>query len=313
MKSLIVSLFVLLCVVPHVFADAPEGFSAAKAVAKRHIFFDEFALEQGDLYCGCRWDWVGRSGGRIDADSCGYETRAQQVRAERIEWEHIVPAWVFGHQRQCWQSGGRRNCTAQDPVFRAMEADLFNLYPAVGEVNGDRSNYQYAMVRGVSPQYGACPSKVDFKGRAAEPRDEVKGLVARVHFYMYDRYGLSMSRQQQQLLMAWDRQYPVSEWDREWSDRTARVMGHENPFVTGAAVWTRGYRPSRSGLASAAREVGQPAAFRSGVIIGNRNSRVYHLPDGCPSYDRVAERNQVHFESEEQAQRAGFSKAGNCR
>jgi deoxyribonuclease-1 len=63
MKSLIVSLFVLLCVVPHVFADAPEGFSAAKAVAKRHIFFDEFALEQGDLYCGCRWDWVGRSGG----------------------------------------------------------------------------------------------------------------------------------------------------------------------------------------------------------------------------------------------------------
>jgi deoxyribonuclease-1 len=49
------------------------------------------------------------------------------------------------------------------------------------------------------------------------------------------------------------------------------------------------------------------------VIIGNRNSRVYHLPDGCPSYDRVAERNQVHFESEEQAQRAGFSKAGNCR
>tara|TARA_R100000935_G_scaffold57921_1_gene93186 strand:- start:62 stop:676 length:615 start_codon:yes stop_codon:yes gene_type:complete len=151
----------------------------------------------------------------------------------QIEWEHIVPAWTLGHQRQCWQSGGRRHCIADDPVFRAMEADLFNLYPAVGEVNADRSNFQFGMVRGVSLQYGTCTTKVDFKGRAAEPRDQVKGLVARVSFYMHDRYGLNMSRQQQQLLMAWDRQYLVSEWEKSWSNRTATAMGHPNPFVNG--------------------------------------------------------------------------------
>lgn len=102
----------------------------------------------GDLYCGCKWTWVGKSGGRIDAASCGYQTRKQQNRAERTEWEHIVPAHTFGNQRQCWKNGGREHCVDNDPVFRAMEADLFNLYPAVGEVNGDRSNFNYGMVTG---------------------------------------------------------------------------------------------------------------------------------------------------------------------
>jgi deoxyribonuclease-1 len=287
-------------------------------MAKQHIFFDQPSGVQGELYCGCRWEWVGRSGGIIDAKSCGYETRAQQIRAERVEWEHIVPAWTLGHQRQCWQNGGRKNCIADDPVFRAMEADLFNIYPSVGEVNADRSNFQYGMVIGVSPQYGACPTKVDFKGRTAEPRDEVKGLVARVSFYMYDRYGLNMSRQQQQLLMAWDRQYPVSAWEKEWNNRTAKVMGYPNPFVTGQRSWSLGHTPSREAIVTpipAASRASVPAASTSlnGMIIGNRNSKLYHLPQDCPSYSRVSARNRVPFKSEPEAASAGYRKAGNCR
>ncbi len=229
-------------------ADAPSTFTTAKVIAKQQIFFDKASSAQGELYCGCKWEWAGKSGGTIDPASCGYETRAQQNRADRIEWEHIVPAWVIGHQRQCWQNGGRKNCVADDPVFRAMEADLFNLYPSVGEVNGDRSNFQFGIVTGIALQYGACPTRVDFKGRTAEPRDDVKGLVARTTFYMYDRYGLSMSRQQQQLLMAWDRQYPVSAWEQEWNSRTAKIMGHQNPFITGDRSWSLGQKPSREGL-----------------------------------------------------------------
>jgi endonuclease YncB( thermonuclease family) len=49
----------------------------------------------------------------------------------------------------------------------------------------------------------------------------------------------------------------------------------------------------------------------SGVIIGNRNSRVYHRPD-CPDYMKVSERNRVYFRSIEEAERAGYRVAGNC-
>ncbi|PWG67537.1 deoxyribonuclease I, partial [Enterobacter mori] len=82
------------------------------------------------------------------------------------------------------------------------------------------------MVAGNAGQYGQCTTKVDFVQRAAEPRDEVKGLVARTTFYMYDRYKLSMSRQQQQLLMAGDKQHPVSAWEKERDRRIAAIMGH---------------------------------------------------------------------------------------
>ena len=159
-----------------------------------------------------------------------------------------------------------------------MESDLFNLYPSVGEVNGDRSNFQYGTVTGVAPQYGACTTRVDFKDRTAEPRDDVKGLVARSTFYMYDRYGLSMSRQQQQLLMAWDRHYPVSACEREWNSRTAKIMGHQNPFITGDRSWSLGHKPSREGLVSPVRvrptAAAPDKASNKGMIIGNRNSNL---------------------------------------
>ncbi|WP_449433107.1 endonuclease [Pseudomonas putida] len=321
MKKLLYILTLLFAVTPPAFSSPPSTFTEAKVVAKQKVYLDQANSAMGDLYCGCKWTWVGKSGGRIDAASCGYQTRKQQNRAERTEWEHIVPAWTFGNQRQCWKNGGREHCVDDDPVFRAMEADLFNLYPAVGEVNGDRSNFNYGMAAGVPQQYGQCTTKIDFAQRAAEPRDEVKGLVARTTFYMFDRYKLNMSRQQQQLLMAWDKQHPVTPWERERDRRIAAIMGHANPFVTGECRWTADYKPVGNGIvqavpAKAEKPIAKPSlasAAPVGAILGNRNSHVYHLATGCPGYSQVASKNQVTFGTEGEAQAAGYRKAGNCR
>lgn len=65
----------------------------------------------------------------------------------------------------------------------------------------------------------------------------------------------------------------------------------------------------RNGPGPAAAPLGllsTPAA-----IIGNRNSKVYHLAS-CPDFGRVAEQNRVPFASEEAAKAAGYRKAGNC-
>ncbi|MEW9862252.1 endonuclease [Pseudomonas putida] len=321
MKSLLYAVTLLFSFTLPALANPPATFTEAKVVAKQKVYLDQASSAMGDLYCGCKWTWVGKSGGRIDAASCGYQTRKQQNRAERTEWEHIVPAHTFGNQRQCWKNGGREHCVDNDPVFRAMEADLFNLYPAVGEVNGDRSNFNYGMVTGNAGEYGQCTTKVDFVQRTAEPRDEVKGLVARTTFYMFDRYKLNMSRQQQQLLMAWDKQHPVSAWEKERDRRIAAIMGHANPFVSGERKWTAGYKPVGSGVVEAvpvkaAKPEAKPSlasAGSVGAVVGNRNSHVYHLSVGCPGYNQVAAKNQVTFANEGEAQAAGYRKAGNCR
>jgi competence protein ComEC len=49
----------------------------------------------------------------------------------------------------------------------------------------------------------------------------------------------------------------------------------------------------------------------SGSIIGNKNSKKYHLPN-CPSYNQTSEKNRVYFKSAEEAEAAGFTRAGNC-
>lgn len=298
--------------------SAPNGFGAAKVEMRESVYHDQNQSGVlGTLYCGCDWSWVGRSGGRVDHASCGYEPRAQENRADRTEWEHIVPASHFGRARQCWQDGGRKNCKRTDPVFSAMEADMHNLTLTIGEVNADRSNFQFGVIPGEAREHGACDLEVDFKGRVFEPREEVRGLVARVAFYIHDRYDVRMAESQQRLFLAWDRQYPVSEWERERDRRIAARMGHHNRFVTGERVWTLGHKNSGEGVVSKipirhpAREVANEPD--GGVIRGNGNSNIYHLPTGCPSYNRMADHNIVPFDSEAAAQAAGYRKAGNCR
>ncbi|MCQ4242977.1 endonuclease [Stutzerimonas stutzeri] len=220
MRPLIL-LFLLLLPFASVQADAPRTFREAKKIA-----WTIYAERPVDFYCGCTF-----KGNRIDLDSCGYVPRKQPKRAARVEWEHIVPAWVIGHQRQCWQQGGRKQCTAKDPVFSKAEADLHNLVPVVGEVNGDRSNYGFGMLSEKPSQYGACPFVVNFKQRTAMPPEYSRGAIARTYLYMAERYNLRLSRQDQRLYDIWNRQYPVSEWER-WRNRSiACIQGNANLHV----------------------------------------------------------------------------------
>lgn len=315
MRKTWVLLVSLLLVVSTASADI-DNFRTAKQKLKEEVYFDQARGSEGTFYCGCDWRWVGESGGRVNRASCGYETRAQENRAERTEWEHVVPAWVMGHQRQCWQEGGRRNCRSSDPVFRVMEADPHNLVPTVGEANADRSNFRFGMIPGEPRVYGQCDFEVDFKERVVEPRPEVRGRIARTYFYIHDRYNLRMSRQQQQLMMAWHKEYPVTAWERERDARIARMVGHNNPFVTGEKSWRLGHKNSGAGLKGIAGGMQTKAGVEpegSIIIRGNRNSKIYHLPVGCPSYDRISSHNIVKFVTEAEARAAGYRKAGNCR
>ncbi len=216
----ILSLLLTLALATNAWAAAPRTFAEAKKVA--------WTLYAGnpEFYCGCRF-----SGNKVDLKSCGYVPRKNALRAARIEWEHIVPAWVIGHQRRCWQKGGRSNCSRNDEIYRRAEADLHNLVPSIGELNGDRSNYSFAWLPQKPGQYGACPMVVDFKARKAMPRQQVRGMIARTYFYMAERYELRLSKQDRQLFTAWSRTYPPKPWEQARNQRVACVMGHGNRYV----------------------------------------------------------------------------------
>lgn len=214
-------------------AQKINNFTQAKAAA---VKVNQDA--PGSFYCGCKIEWQGKKG-IPDLESCGYQPRKNLNRASRIEWEHVVPAWQFGHQMQCWQDGGRKNC-AKIPQYVKIETDLHNLQPAVGEVNGDRNNFMYSQWRGGEGQYGQCQMKVDFKNKQAEPPARARGAIARTYFYMRDQYNIRLSKQQTQLFDVWNRQYPVTKWECLRDQRIANMQGNHNSYVQQACEDLKG-------------------------------------------------------------------------
>jgi deoxyribonuclease I len=208
-------------------AGEPQTFVEAKK-ALQQIY--KAHPDQPSFYCGCDIRYQGK---KMSPDwaSCGYQPRKQATRASRIEWEHIVPAWEFGHQHQCWQAGGRKNCVATDKVFALMEGDMHNLVPAVGEVNGDRANFRYSDWGAQADQYGHCSMVVDFAGKRVQPPVRSRGAIARTYLYMARQYKLRIAEQQLKLFTAWDRRYPVTPWECQRDALIAQAQGNHNPFV----------------------------------------------------------------------------------
>ncbi|RJE76095.1 endonuclease I [Pseudoalteromonas sp. MSK9-3] len=176
--------------------------------AKRYLT-KTITKDQRTLYCGCK---IIKTGKKLspDARSCGYVprrpvTHAGKInsRTTRIEWEHIVSAWEFGHQLQCWQHGGRKNCRKTSSLFRKMEADIRNLAPAIGEINGDRSNYRFGPLPHTPLQHGQCQVRINFKKRIIHPPKSARKDIAQAYFYMRDTYQLKISAKQTKLFNYW--------------------------------------------------------------------------------------------------------------
>jgi endonuclease YncB( thermonuclease family)/methylphosphotriester-DNA--protein-cysteine methyltransferase len=82
--------------------------------------------------------------------------------------------------------------------------------------------------------------------------------------------------------------------------RAAKLGLWQDPDPTPPGDWRAGVKTKRWG-----------APPPAGTIIGNQNSKKYHRPD-CAGYRDMAEKNRVFFKTVEEAEAAGYKRAGNC-
>jgi deoxyribonuclease I len=227
--------FIVLLLVILVSSYAAD-FSKSKKILLKQIYPDH----QITFYCGNPYE-ITRVGGKekslIIEDDKFYSPRKpftksgkENERAKRIEWEHVMPAENFGRHLSCWKEGGRKACK-KDPIFNEMEGDMHNLVPAIGEVNGDRSNYRYGADIPKVGQYGQCRFEVDFKAKRAYPREDIRGDIARIYFYMSDKYNINLSKQERRMMEVWDKQDPIDEWERIKNKRVEKLQGNANPYI----------------------------------------------------------------------------------
>ncbi|MFA6411048.1 MAG: endonuclease [Syntrophales bacterium] len=215
-----------------------ESFNKSKKLLERVVYKE--SEHRIDIYCGCQYD----EKKEVNFASCGYKPQKDYKRAHRIEWEHVVPAEAFGQSFSEWREGhpdcvdnkgksfkGRKCAEKVNQTYRLMQADMYNLYPAIGEVNRLRSNYSMAMIPGSNYRFWECRTKIE--DRKIEPRPEVRGEVARTYMYMdraYPGRGI-ISGKNEKLFQAWDKADPVDKWECERASRIAEIQGNINLIV----------------------------------------------------------------------------------
>jgi deoxyribonuclease I len=211
-----------------------KNFQAAKKVITRI-----YSSHPRTFYCGCRY-----SDKKIDPGSCGFISRKKSQISKRIEWEHIVPAHAFGQNYKEWRIGhllcktksgnnykGRRCVAKIHTDFKRMEADLYNLVPAIGEVNRARSNYSMNLIAGEERRFGTCD--IEIQNKRVEPAENIRGDIARIYLYMdwaYSGRGI-ISQKNRKLFQAWHFADPVDTWECERAMMISKVQGNKNPFV----------------------------------------------------------------------------------
>ena len=187
--SLCVSAVLLIILLP--VPALSDGWKDAKNIADDVIYQGK----DRTFYCGCIYASHGDTDGSGDVDHqvCGYQgPDTHSHRADRVEWEHVVPASLMpAKQFDCWVNGSRSKCEDEDPRAQAMFFDLHNLAPSVGQVNALRSNDRYSDLPDDTSDFGAC--LVEDTINAFEPPDCLKGDVARIWLYMNLRHGVEIS------------------------------------------------------------------------------------------------------------------------
>ncbi len=223
---------ILLLLTPSVLAENQTITSFSKANIL--LLSKVYPNHRLTLYCGATFD----SKKNITPPD-GFASVKHVKRSKRVEWEHVVPAENFGHTFTEWREGHKQCVTSKGKSYKGRKCAnkankeyryMHNLFPAIGSVNAMRSNYNFQMLPDQLSMFGSCPMKIN--DRKAEPPVGARGRIARTYLYMdqtYSRY--RMSKSQKQLMNAWDRMYPVDEWECKRSKKIETIQGNPNEIV----------------------------------------------------------------------------------
>ena len=192
------------------------------------------ALESSKtFYCGCEFAFNSSHRPVFSKINCGYRSRLQ-VNNTSVQVEHIVPVSTLANNLFCWRSGGRKGCEG-DVEFEAMTTDLHNLVPVISEINRDRSNLKFGLVKGEPRLYGQCDFEIDRARGDVEVQESIRGDIARIYFYMNERYQLDLDEQLLQQFEAWSIADPVDEKERARNKRIIQHQGNTNQFVSASS------------------------------------------------------------------------------
>lgn len=182
----------------------------------RRIFWKQMYPKGGtELYCAVAFDGARKN-----------------PLNQSLSVEHVFPAdAIADHEPGC------TNRTCAVPRAQRAMADLQNLWPALQRVNSSRSNLRYGELPGEDARRYAdfCPDYERGSGSKAivEPRDDIKGDLARTIVYMHFVYGLPLEKAivDKGLLLDWMSMDPPDTEELRRNALIDRLQGTPNPLL----------------------------------------------------------------------------------
>ena len=197
-------------------------FSATIAFAGGQTVIPNYATAQRDFF----WTKLYPSGGSDLYCNVHFTT------GQRLTVEHVYAAdWIATHHG----CPNRNECSI--PAYGFAEADLHNLWPAIGAINSSRGDKAFGEIPGNKPTLP--PSVADLKcdyertigaDAIVEPRDAVKGEIARSLFYMHVEYGLDL-KGMLPMLKRWNVAHPPNAQERSRNNKIEQLEGIRNQFI----------------------------------------------------------------------------------
>lgn len=217
-----------------------KSFGAAKSHLK-----EIYGNKNKTFYCNCKYQK------KSIKKSCKLNIKKFKKRKKRLEWEHIVPAHAFGQSFESWRNSSKvcgykvnrkgrkkkvssRKCAkSKSKVFRFMEADLYNLVPAIGAVNALRSNFSMSDFPKKGKRKPLCSTGLNIYDRKIYPPQIVRGDIARIYLYMNSTYpgrGI-ISRKNKPLFEAWSKLDPIDLEECTIYKKKKKVQRNINPYL----------------------------------------------------------------------------------
>ena len=193
-------------------------------------YFEDLGYNQARIQM---YGYVDEAGDEIECIYTGFQQASGFVTYPNpINAEHLVPQSFYGG-------------------VSPMKSDIWSIRPCHGSANSARSNKPFAEVPDGSAQWygttasgaylstGSTPSNANEFSEGSsgfwEPREAVKGDVARSVFYFYTMYpteaGVLADVGDPDMLYQWHLDDPVSPEEVVRNNRTEVAQGNRNPYI----------------------------------------------------------------------------------
>lgn len=194
-----------ICFVPGASAAGQSTFYDPDET-KTTVFWKVYPAGGTSLYCGEQFDNSGD--GKLVAS----------------------PAYNVKQVKSALRCLTETQCTVKTPRYPFMLSDLHNLFPASAGIEDERRNAVFGEMQDNNRRQDdlGCGTKATY--HVIEPRNEVKGDLARAMFYMHVEYMLPISKELP-MLKKWNAMDPPDAEEKARNERIAALQGNRNAFI----------------------------------------------------------------------------------